>query len=291
MTKRILFYLLLPVAVICAGCSNRERVPEPDSKPLDSVRLIRNATLKINYAGKTILVDPLFSGKGELRSILGVNKNPTVHLTMPVEEIMSNVDFALGTHSHFDHFDNAAAKALGDSIKMYIQPADSVAYQNEYGFGNTEIIADSMNVNGITIIRTTGVHGRGELETLMGAVSGFILKAPDNPTVYIVGDCLYTDEIQATIEKYTPQWVIINTGGAIAPPLSQKYGTLIMNEKDVVEMVDASPAHCRFIAVHMDAIDHCQTTRSILRNEADKAGISQDKLLIPADGEVIDLSR
>ena len=34
-------------------------------------------------------------------------------------------------------------------------------------------------------------------------------------------------------------------------------------------------------SVHMDAIDHCQTTRSILRNEADKAGITKDKLMIP----------
>lgn len=52
-------------------------------------------------------------------------------------------------------------------------------------------------------------------------------------------------------------------------------------------MIKESPSKCRFIAVHMDAIDHCQTTRSILRNEADKAGITKDKLMIPEDGEII----
>ena len=31
-------------------------------------------------------------------------------------------------------------------------------------------------------------------------------------------------------------------------------------------MINDSPDYCRFIAVHMDAIDHYQTTRSILRN-------------------------
>ncbi|MDE5877997.1 MAG: MBL fold metallo-hydrolase [Muribaculaceae bacterium] len=285
MITRYILYIGVFFALLLSSCSDTKKLPEST----DSVQLIRNATLKIKYAGKTILVDPLFSEKGELRSILGVNRNPTVHLTMPVEEIVSGVDFALGTHSHFDHFDKAATKALADSIVMYIQPADTVAFSQEYGFNDTEVINDSIAIDGITIIRTTGEHGRGKLKTLMGDVSGFILKAPDNPTVYIVGDCLYTPEIHANIEKYNPAWIVINSGGAIALPLSEEEGTLIMNEKDVVNMIKASPADCRFIAVHMEAIDHCQTTRSILRNEADKAGISKERLLIPADGEIIKL--
>ena len=286
MIKKLFLYISLLLTI--ASCSTEDKTTA--SEEVNTVQLIRNATLKIHYAGKTILVDPLFSEKGTLRSILGVNRNPTVHLTIPIEEIMSGVDFALGTHSHFDHFDKAATKALGDGIKMYIQPADTVAFHKEYGFGNTEVIADSLAIEGLTIVRTTGVHGRGELETLIGAVSGFILKAQDNPTLYIVGDCLYTPEIQKNIEKYEPDWVIINSGGAIALPLSVDDGTLIMNEKDVVAMIKASPANTRFIAVHMEAIDHCQTTRSILRNEADLSGIPKNKLLIPTDGETIILN-
>ena len=96
---------------------------------------------------------------------------------------------------------------------MYIQPADSVALKNEYGFSNTVTITDSLDIDGINIIRTTGIHGRGEIGHIMGAVSGFILKAKENPTVYIVGDCLYTSEIHANIEKCRPDWIIINSGG------------------------------------------------------------------------------
>lgn len=51
------------------------------------IRLIRNATLKIEYAGKLILVDPLLGAKASMGSALGVNTNPRVNLTMPVEEI------------------------------------------------------------------------------------------------------------------------------------------------------------------------------------------------------------
>ncbi len=32
------------------------------------IRLVRSATLKINYAGHTILVDPVFADKGTLQS-------------------------------------------------------------------------------------------------------------------------------------------------------------------------------------------------------------------------------
>lgn len=35
-----------------------------------TIRLIRNATLRIHYAGKEILVDPMLAGKGTLQSAL-----------------------------------------------------------------------------------------------------------------------------------------------------------------------------------------------------------------------------
>lgn len=284
--KKILF--VVAVVLGLASCS----APKNDDGAQTSentIQLIRNATIKLDYAGKTFLIDPVFSAKGELMSVIGVNKNPTVHLTMPVDSIMSGVEFVLATHSHFDHFDRPAAVAMGKDLTLYVQPADSVFFLNEFGMENTEIISESKVIDGLTIYRTGGEHGKDTIKEMMGEVSGFVLKADGEPTVYVVGDCLWTDEIKANIDKYQPDWVVINTGGAIIPALSPEFGTLIMNEKDVVKMIKESPEKCRFIAVHMDAIDHCQTTRSILRNEADKEGISKEKLIIPADGETIEL--
>lgn len=284
--KKIVFAIAVVLGLVSCSTSKEEQAVV---KSENSVQLIRNATLKVDYAGTTFLVDPVFSGKGELMSVIGVNKNPTVHLTMPIDSIMSGVEFVLATHSHFDHFDKPASVAIGKDITLYVQPADSVFFLNEFGMNNTEVIAESKTIGGLTIYRTGGEHGKGKIKELMGDVSGFVLQADGAPTVYIVGDCLWTDEIKANIAEYQPDWVIINSGGAIIPDLSPEYGTLIMNEKDVVEMIKESPAKCRFIAVHMDAIDHCQTTRSILRNEADNAGIPREKLIIPADGETVDL--
>ena len=65
-----------------------------------TIRLVRNATLRINYAGHTILVDPLLAEKASLISALGVNVSPRVHLTMPINEIVEDVDCVLLTHNH-----------------------------------------------------------------------------------------------------------------------------------------------------------------------------------------------
>lgn len=284
--KKILFAVAVVLGLAsCSALKNDNGAQTSEN----TILLIRNATLKLDYAGKTFLIDPMFSAKGEFISIIGVNKNPMVHLTMPVDTIMSGVEFVLATHSHIDHFDCPAAEAIGKGITLYVQPADSVFFLNEFGMKNTEVIAESKVIDGLTIYRTGGEHGKGKIKEKMGEVSGFVLKADGEPTVYVVGDCLWTDEIKANINKYQPDWVVINTGGAIIPALSPEFGTLIMNERDVVKMIEESPDKCRFIAVHMDAIDHCQTTRSILRNEADKEGISKEKLIIPADGETLKL--
>jgi len=73
-----------------------------------NIRLIRNATLRISYAGKNILVDPMLADKGTLQSALGVYKTPRVHLTMPMHEITDGLDMVMLTHNHIDHYTTLA---------------------------------------------------------------------------------------------------------------------------------------------------------------------------------------
>jgi L-ascorbate metabolism protein UlaG (beta-lactamase superfamily) len=82
------------------------------------IHLIRNATMVIDYAGKKMLVDPMFSKKGELaRGPMPAKdwnwkKNPNNELPLPVSEIIKDIDFVFLTHLHFDHWDKAAEMAL-----------------------------------------------------------------------------------------------------------------------------------------------------------------------------------
>ena len=255
----------------------------------NDVRLIRNATLKIQYAGKTILLDPMLGEKGTEMSALGVNLNPRVHLTMPVSEVLKGVDFVLLTHAHIDHYDPAAKRLISKNMPWYVQPADydSVAVKDH--FRNTTVIKENVNVGGITIIRIAGNHGRGKLGEMMGASSGYVLKADGQPTLYVMGDCVWNEVTQKAVKEHQPEYIVVNSGGAILPPMSKTDGPIIPNEAETMQIIDDCPVNTRFIAVHMDAIDHCQTTRAILRNEARDHGTDMGRLIIPEDGESITL--
>lgn len=255
----------------------------------NNVRLIRNATLKIQYAGKTLLLDPMLGEKATEMSALGVNLNPRVHLTMPVGEVLDGVDFVLLTHAHIDHYDPAAKRLISKDTPWYVQPADydSVAVKDH--FRNTTVIKESVQVGGITIVRIAGNHGRGKLGEMMGASSGYVLKAEGQPTLYIMGDCVWNEATQKAVKEHRPDYIVVNSGGAILPPMSKTDGSIIPNEVEVMRIIDDCPANTRFIAVHMDAIDHCQTTREILRNEARHHGADMSRLIIPGDGESITL--
>ena len=72
-------------------------------KKTSTVQLVRNATLKIRYAGHTMLIDPVLADKGTLISALGVNKTPRVHLNIPIQEIIVGVNMKRPTKNHIDH--------------------------------------------------------------------------------------------------------------------------------------------------------------------------------------------
>jgi L-ascorbate metabolism protein UlaG (beta-lactamase superfamily) len=250
-----------------------------------SIQFIRNATLILHYNGKKILVDPMFFPKGAFDPIAGKERNPMVELPISVKVIIKEIDLVLVTHTHPDHFDPVAMEALDKSIKLFNQPADKEYFRNT-NFTNAETITDSIVWNGITIYRTGGEHGSGEVLQHMGTVSGFVLKAENQPTIYIVGDSVWIDEVEETIQQFKPDYIVTNSGGAEMPGFE---GTPIMlNEEQTVTLVEAS-GNAKVIATHMDALDHCRTTRTSLRSKADEANISSDKLLIPEDGKVIKL--
>lgn len=255
----------------------------------NSIRLIRNATLRIEYAGKQILVDPMLGSKGTVTSALGVNMNPRVNLTLSVEEILEGLDFSLLTHNHPDHYDDASVKAIRKDMPWFVQTEDVEQVKDHDGFYRAVGVTDSIKHDGITIIRIRGSHGHGELGKQMGTSSGYILKAKNQPTIYIMGDCVWDEQTKIAVDTYKPDYIVINTGGNIFVPQSTTDGGITMNEMEAIQMIKACNPHTRFIAVHMDAVDHGQTTRAILRNQAVYEHIDMNRLMIPEDGEEIKL--
>ena len=250
-----------------------------------SVRLIRNATITINYAGQKILIDPMFSPKGAIGSVTGKAESPMINLPIPIEEITQDIDLILLTHNHPDHFDKYASNALDKSVKFLVQPIDKELPISE-GFKNTDVIEKDIIWTGITITRTYAQHGTGRVLEEMGEGSGYILQAASSPTIYIIGDAVWTQDIYQNIVKYKPEYIIVNSGGAAMPGFDAT--PIIMDAGQTMSLIQESGS-AKIIAVHMDVIDHCHTTRNVLKQKAKEYNIGADKLLIPEDGEIIEL--
>ena len=150
------------------------------------IQLIRHATLIISVNNKRILVDPMLSEAGSMAPIKKVpnqNYNPLVELPISIDNI-TNCDAVLVTHTHRDHFDEAAAKLLPKNIPIFCQPEDEIKLQS-YGFSDVHPIKDTYIWNNIRFDRTKGKHGHGVIAMKMAPVSGFVVSSQGEPSVYI----------------------------------------------------------------------------------------------------------
>jgi len=239
--------------------------------------------MKLHINGKVILTDPMLGKKDSIRSFAGIAKNPTVELPIDPYQIIDGVDFCLVSHTHPDHFDDWSFENIPKSMKIYCQPCDETVFK-EKGFQNVEVIENNVNVDGIEIIRTNGEHGSGEILKMMGIVSGFVIKSHDNPTVYWIGDSILNNDVRETMRMHNPDYVITHSGGAAIPG----FNPILMDQKETIDILDIIPS-TRIIAIHMNALDHCRVTRDILREYAASKAIGIGKLIIPDDGEILEL--
>ena len=247
------------------------------------IRLVRHATLVVRLGGKTLLVDPMLSPPGAMPAIPNSpndRRNPLV----PLPDLdLSPVDAVLVTHTHPDHFDEAAAERLRKNLPLFCQPEDEEELRSS-GFSDVRPVTERLSWEGIELLRTGGQHGTGEIGATMAPVSGFVLRAPEEPALYITGDTIWCPEVTDALARHRPQAAVVNAGAAqfvTGDPIT-------MSERDVAE-VCRHATETTIIAVHMEAINHCLLSRDDLKTFLKVQNLSQ-QVMIPADGERVEFS-
>ena len=248
------------------------------------LQLIRNATLKLTYAQQTILIDPDLAGKHTRPSFTGRSANPMVDLPLPLAAVVAGVRLVIVSHLHRDHFD--AVEALPAALPMLCQPGDEARIA-ERGFTQVQPLADELLWNGIRLNRTEGQHGTGAVGRLMGAVSGFVFRAPGEPTLYWAGDTVDCPAVASTIAHFHPDIIVTHSCGATWPDDTGIRQLIVMDAAQTIAVCRAAPASI-IVATHMEALDHATISRAELRAAASAAGIAGEQLLIPADGQELD---
>jgi L-ascorbate metabolism protein UlaG (beta-lactamase superfamily) len=249
------------------------------------LHLIRNATMVLHYAGQHILFDPYFAPKHSRPPMAGISPNPLVELPIPPERILDGVELVIVSHVHADHFGPTAQESVPKTLPLFCQPGDESSIR-EKGFQEVMPIADAVQWKGIRIIRTGGHHGLGEVEAVMGSVSGFAFQAAEEPTVYWAGDTVLCDEVRHAVNDFAPEVIITHSCGATWPISTDERALIVMDAAQTIEVCRLAPAST-VIAVHMEALDHATISRSDLVIEAERAGISRAQLRIPEDGETV----
>ena len=106
------------MAGIVAGCSSSDDENNVQDSP--KIQLIRNATMKLTYAGKTFLADPMLSAKDAMDPFAGIARNPTVELPFQAQEVIQGADGVIISHYHPDHFDKAASDILAKELPNFL---------------------------------------------------------------------------------------------------------------------------------------------------------------------------
>ncbi len=251
--------------------------------------LLRHATLLLTYNGYRLLVDPMLNPAGTTDPVANTpnqQRNPLVDLPLDDTELaalIESLDAVLVTHTHGDHWDARARELLPRDLPLFCQPEDEGKIRDA-GFTSVYPIAQALDWQGIITIRTGGEHGRGEMIALMAPVSGFVLQAEGEPTIYIAGDTVWCDVVAKVIEAHEPAVVVVNSGAA----QFNTGGPITMTSEDVLSVAQAR-LEATIVVVHLEAINHCILLRDELQAAVAAAGHA-DQILIPADGETLSLS-
>ncbi|HAV8464021.1 TPA: MBL fold metallo-hydrolase [Escherichia coli] len=260
----------------------------------DHYQQIRNATGRIEIAGKTFLIDPMLGKKDAYPGFENTHNSqlrfPLVELPVSIEDTYKGVEGIIVTHTHLDHWDPEAQKKLPKDILIIAQHEDDAKLIRSQGFKNVKVLNGTMQFGDVTVVKTHGAHGTDEmfassLSEILGEAMGVVFTAKGHKTVYVAGDTLWNADVNKAIVKYKPDVLVLNTGDA--RNLNFPDAGIIMGTKDVRHAYEMLP-QAKIITVHMDAVNHTTVSRADLRAYIKENKID-DRVVVPNDGETVNL--
>jgi L-ascorbate metabolism protein UlaG (beta-lactamase superfamily) len=232
---------------------------------------LRNATLVIEAGGKFILVDPILGKKGRSSPPFTFfrfksHRNPIVNLPENTMDLISKITHCIITHQHLDHLDKDAIDFLvANQIPIVCSIKDENSLRKKgLNISQTVDYWVKSTFLGGEIQGIPAVHGYGFVAKLMGNVMGFFIKLPNEKSVYLSSDTIYTTDVHKTLTELKPDIAVVACGTAQL----DFFQPLLMRIDDILKFIKNSSGYV--IANHLEALNYCPTTREQLKNEVSK---------------------
>lgn len=248
---------------------------------------LRNATLVIETEKHVLLIDPMLGKRKTIPPFTlfryQPKRNPLTALPKNSREILSKVTHCLITHLHPDHLDKAGEVFLKRKSIPVICSVKDEKRITQRGLSVIQTL-DYWKPQNFLDGKITGipaVHGYGFVAKLMGNVMGFFIELLNEKTIYISSDTIFTKDTEKVLTELKPDIATVACGTA-----RLDFGQpLLMRMNDILKFAALSPG--KVFANHLEALNHCPTTREELKNALAENNLLS-KTAVPNDGECVE---
>lgn len=221
-----------------------------------SALLVGGPTLHFTYAGLSVLTDPTFDEPGEYPGPITLYK-----LTGPAVQPsdLGAIDLVLLSHDQHDDNLDHSGRALLPQVPVVLGTLDSAErIPHITGLEPWQ----QHRVGDATITAVPALHGPEGAESLSGAVTGFVLEAEGEPTVYVSGDNASVDRVREIAARYPRIDVAVLFAGAANVG---RFGDsdLTLNARTALEAAEVL-TDAVIVPVHAEGWFHFSETRERL---------------------------
>lgn len=214
---------------------------------------VRHATCRVTIGEQVLLIDPMLSEVGALPPVgfaTNQRRNPLMELPVPVDEVLAGVDAVIVTHTHFDHFDDAARRLIPAATPILCRTSDAARLRS-WGFEDVRAgEGGRLDFDGVRLRFDDGPHAWGALRALAGTSASVRVEHGDQ-SILFSGDRRLDRGILDLLAA-RPTRFVVNAGSA-----RFRLGRPITWTSAQVRRVAQQHPEIEIDVVHLDAINHC----------------------------------
>jgi L-ascorbate metabolism protein UlaG (beta-lactamase superfamily) len=176
-----------------------------------AISYVGGPTAILEWAGLRVLTDPTFDAPQTYPDPDGTplvkTRGPSIALDAvgPIDLVL------LSHHEHEDNLDTSGHSLLTGTVLSTPEAAASL--------GVTGLaVWQPFTLGAVTITAVPALHGPPGCEDYMGTVTGFVLEAPGEPTVYVSGDNASLDLVREIARRFASIDIAVLFAGAARVP-------------------------------------------------------------------------